>query len=302
MEYNNEMLAFTHSKGVLVDRIITDGKLRRAPTVDKPKSLEAWIVARGNRITIGNWRTGMLCTWHTKGYVSTHQDKEELRLARAAFNAEVAIRQLKAIKSCKEIWQQTVPTNNHPYLSRKHIHRHIAQVDRFNNLVVPISSFDGQIKSLQFITPNGDKRFKSGASSKGHAALIGDFNSADVVLVCEGYATGCSLHEATNGPVIVAFNAGNLELVCKAVTLAYPKIKLVICADNDHQSESNGGINVGLDKARKIAKQLNIALTWPRFAQGDEGTDFNDIHCSLGLSALTKMLTPLLVAGDNYEL
>lgn len=296
MSYLNEMQAFAHEQGLL-GRIIPDGKLRRANTVERPNSLEAWLVAYPNHLTIGNWRTGMKYTWRPQGNSLTHQDKEELRLARLAYKAEIAKKQLEAAKVCESIWHQTILINENPYLTKKQIQRHIARMDRFNNLVVPVSSFHGKLMSLQFIPPKGEKRFKSGGVVSGNAAMIGSFDNTGTLLVCEGYATGCSLHEATNLPVVVAFNAGNLEAVCKTLSLAHPTFKLVLCADNDHQTERKTGINVGLDKARIIAEKLNVLWLWPEFEADNQGSDFNDIHCQHGLQALTNLLIPAINGG-----
>ena len=51
------------------------------------------------------------------------------------------------------------------------------------------------------------------AHPKGAAALC----------IAEGFATGASIHEATGLPVAVAFNAGNLEPVAKALRKQVPR-------------------------------------------------------------------------------
>jgi len=297
MIYLDEMLTFVHEHGLLVDHIRADGNIHRSATVDKPNSLEAWLIVIGNYITVGNWRTGIKYTWHPEGKHLTCQDKEELRLARKAYDVELIRKQVEALAHCQDIWQFSDTVKNHPYLNKKNINAHIARLDHYSNLLIPICSLDGELVSLQFISADGQKRFKRGGSLKGHAALIGDFNKASVVLICEGYATGCSLYEATQLPVVVAFNAGNLALVSKAMAKEHPTIKLVICADNDHQGQRNTGVNVGLDKARMVAEQLNVILLWPEFNPDNDGSDFNDVHCQQGLNALTNMLMPAINGG-----
>jgi len=299
MQDINEMLNFARGQGLLIDTIITDGKLRRAKTIDKPNNLEAWWVAFSNCLMVGNWRTGMKCIWHPKGYTPTHQDNESLRLARIAFKAESDKQKLKAINVCNDIWSKTALAHEHPYLSKKNIEPYVARLDRFNNLVVPIISSDGDLMSLQFISPTGEKRFKSGGSLKGHAAMIGSLESASSLLVCEGYATGCSLHEATSLPVVIAFNAGNLEAVCTSLKRNHPMLKIILCADNDHRAEQRGQTNVGLDKANAIAKLLNLQMIWPKFSDEDLGSDFNDVHCQLGIDGLHMMLSPVFDGGTK---
>jgi putative DNA primase/helicase len=294
MEFINEMLTFALEQGASTNTIIPDGKLRRYNSAEKPKSHEIWAVASQTHITVGNWRTGIQRTWHPKGHVATSQDKEVLRLARLSYKAESAKKQLEAAKECNLIWSQTLPSHEHPYLTRKNIQTCIARVDRFNNLVVPLRSIAGELMSLQFITPKGDKRFKSGGSLKGNAAMIGSLKNATNLLVCEGYATGCSLHEATELPVVVAFNAGNLLDVCTSLKRQHPMLNLILCADNDHRAVQNGQKNVGLDKANDVAKLLNLRVIWPNFDSDSLGSDFNDVHCQLGLDGLRIMLSPSL--------
>jgi len=51
---------------------------------------------------------------------------------------------------------------------------------------------------------------------------IGDA-TLDELIICEGYATGASLHEATGFQVLCAMSAGNLLPVAQAVRNADPK-------------------------------------------------------------------------------
>jgi putative DNA primase/helicase len=294
MEYIYEMLTFAREQGASTNTIIPDGKLRRYNSAEKPKSHEIWVVASQTHITVGNWRTGIQRTWHPKGHVATSQDKEVLRLARLSYKAESAKKQLEAAKKCKLIWSKTALAHDHPYLTKKNIKPFIARVDRFNCLVIPVASSDDDLRSLQFISKTGKKHFKGGGSLKGHAAMIGSLESASSLLVCEGYATGCSLHEATSLPVVIAFNAGNLDSVCTSLKLNHPMLKIIICADNDHRAEQRGQSNVGLDKANAVAKLLNIRAIWPNFDTDSLGSDFNDVHCQLGLDGLRVMLSPTL--------
>jgi putative DNA primase/helicase len=72
-----------------------------------------------------------------------------------------------------------------------------------------------ELHSLQFIGPEGDKRFLSGGRVSGCYLLIG---KPDVTLcIAEGYATGASIHEAAGCAVAVAFNAGNLLPVARTL-------------------------------------------------------------------------------------
>jgi len=296
MNNHNMMLSAMHEFGLTPTHLIDDGKIHRFGTITKPKSCNGWsfVCANFKYAIFGDWSTGIRKTWRPQGYRFTRQDKVELNLARAAEKAMRIKNHRKAICRCKSIWRQSTSANNHSYILRKGIKPYIARVDRFDKLLVPVCSLEGELMSLQFISSDGQKLFKSGASLRGNAALIGDVDNQSIFLICEGYATGCSIHEATGLPVVVAFNADNLVSVSKSLSLAHPNAKLIICADNDHQTQRQTGVNVGLDKASAVAKQINATLLWPQFEADNHGSDFNDIHCQQGLSALTKILMPVI--------
>ncbi|MCG7587149.1 hypothetical protein [Photobacterium sp. OFAV2-7] len=78
-----------------------------------------------------------------------------------------------------------------------------------NCIVILVFSSTNELQSLQVITSDGTKFFlKSGKLDGGRFTLNGD-NA--VVYICEGFATGVSIHEVTGSSVVIAFNAGGLE-------------------------------------------------------------------------------------------
>jgi putative DNA primase/helicase len=70
---------------------------------------------------------------------------------------------------------------------------------------------DGVLHSLQFIAADGIKRPLTGGRVAGCYFSIGNPKGAAALCICEGFATGASIHEATGYPVEVAFSAGNVE-------------------------------------------------------------------------------------------
>ena len=98
----------------------------------------------------------------------------------------------------------------------------------------------GCLVGMQTILPekNEDgvnKIFLTGSDIVGAFFKIGELSTdpQQTVYVVEGYATGCSVHHATQLPVIVAFNAGNLEPVIAGIRAKMPDAKIVIAADDD---------------------------------------------------------------------
>src|SRR3546814_1526639 len=99
---------------------------------------------------------------------------------------------------------------------------------------------DGRLHSIQMINEDdGTKSFMKGGRMQGLMHVIGDKKLMEKgpLIVCEGYSTGGSLSKLTGLPVVVAFNAGNLELVAKALREKYPQARMAIAADDDHKLE-----------------------------------------------------------------
>src|SRR3546814_20613121 len=76
------------------------------------------------------------------------------------------------------------------------------------------------------------------------------FRSNGPFIVCEGYSTGASLLKITGRPVVIAFNAGNLELVATALREKYPDARMAIAADDDHKLEGKPIGNVDRKSTR----------------------------------------------------
>ena len=131
---------------------------------------------------------------------------------------------------------------------------------------------------------------------KGGFCLLDDekrFNGGEIIL-CEGYATGVSLALATEKPVAVAFDAGNLEAVAEALRAKFPRVAITICADNDHATERDGKPwNPGVEKAKAAAQKVGGKVIVPAFSEAEKAqrlTDFNDLHKSQGLGAVKRQV------------
>ena len=78
----------------------------------------------------------------------------------------------------------------------------------------------GELHNVQRIAPakptdGPDKLFLKGGRKAGLWHWCGDPANAPALLLCEGYATGASIHAATGRPVAVAFDCGNLVQVAR---------------------------------------------------------------------------------------
>ena len=80
--------------------------------------------------------------------------------------------------------------------------------------------------------------------------------------VCEGYATGASIHMATEWPCAVALDAGNLMPVALALKEKLPDKTFLLCADDDATTKGNPGVT----KANEAAAAVNGLVALPDFS------------------------------------
>ena len=181
------------------------------------------------------------------------------------------------MKRASAIWERATPAPaNFPYLLKKGIQPHGA---RFYNslLVLPVINTHNTLTSLQFIANDGSKKLLSGGQKQGcFIPIAGDISNASKVIICEGWATGCTLAENEhNATIMAAIDAGNLERVALAVRHQHPNIELVIAGDDDKQTPGNPGAT----KARAAAISADALLALPQWPEDAPAhlTDFNDL-------------------------
>jgi putative DNA primase/helicase len=187
-----------------------------------------------------------------------------------------------------------VNTTQNKYLQHKGISNKVIEGVKFtkdNKLVVPLQDTKGVIHSLQFINEDGSKIFMKNGKKIGCFFMIDSDKVKDSkeIYLAEGFATGVSIHLATNKPVAITFDAGNIEHVLKNLKEVHPNKEFTIAADNDLWKEHN----VGKEKAEIAAQKYGAKVVLPNFtlAHKDEmPTDFNDLHKLSGLHELQKQL------------
>lgn len=270
------------SAGLVPPEVITaDGQLHRFGTNGKAKDDSGWytLYLDGTPAgAFGCWRSGIQSTWcakadHTMTAPEREAHRQRVKTMQAQREAEQAQRHQQAAEVATLIWKRASPAMTHEYLSIKGVNPHGIKYDG-HHLLIPMRDTSGRLHSLQTIAPDGSKRFQPGGRVKGCYHAIGMPDG--VLIVCEGYATGASLHEVTGYAVAVAFNAGNLLPVAEALRVKYPALKIVLAADDDAGTPGNPG----LTKAIEAARAVDGYLARPDF--GGEcpsgATDFNDLH------------------------
>ena len=183
-----------------------------------------------------------------------------------------------------QLREREVPNNqgwfedDAPYHIRKGVELHGAVLDG-NTVVVPLFNAQREKVGHQRISPDGQKRFSTGLAKDGAFGVCGKITHGKAY-ICEGWATACSVYmahqedeQAEQCAAIFALDAGNLPKVCEALQEAFPKLELIIAADNDEP---------GIKAAKATGK--------PYAAPGTKGADWNDIHAALGAAAVRQGL------------
>lgn len=297
--------------------IVADGCLHRCDAAGRPGRRGAAYLLHLDGIPaggLGNWRDGLgWQNWQCKfARALTAAERQSLlertRAARAERDRDIALRQAAARATADSLWAAATPAPaNHPYLARKGVQTFDLREWK-GLLLLPVRDLAEELHSLQFIGADGSKRFLRGGRVQGLGCWIGTppgrNDTQSPILIAEGFATGASLHEAAGHPVALAFNAGNLESLARALRADWPSAPIIVCADDDHHTPGNPG----LTHARAAALAVAGRMATPDFgeARPPDATDFNDLRRLRGVPAVLKSLANAappaptqLVAAEN---
>ena len=292
------------------DQIMADGKIHRFASNGKATDRAGWYIFYADGIPAGAygcWRADLKGSWQanigrplTPAEEAAHQAKMDA--ARREREREEARRHAQAREEAGVVWKASKPApSDHPYLVKKGVKPHGLRVHE-GALVIPMR--DGvELHSLQFIGPDGHKRFLIGGRVAGCYFSIGGAKGP-ALCIAEGYATGASIHEATGYPVVVAFNAGNLLPVAKAMRKRFPELHLIVCGDDDAETPGNPGRT----KATEAAQAVSGAVSFPSFGEARPSglSDFNDLHRHAGAEVVARWIAAAapgqsLGRGGNSE-
>jgi putative DNA primase/helicase len=269
------------------DAVHGDGQLHRFNPSGKRGDDAGWYVLYRDGVpagTFGNWRDGYSESWCAKAEhdltdSERQAQRERINTAQRMREVETIRRHGEAASAALALWEAAAPAVAHPYLATKGVKPYGIRADG-HQLFVPMRDTTGKLYSLQTIAPNGVKRFLPGGRVRGCYHAIGRPSGA--LIICEGYATGATIHQATGEAVAIAFNAGNLQAVAVALRAKYPSLSITIAADDDWKTSGNPGVT----SARQAAQSVGGKVAVPDFkelARGDKDTDFNDLHRLVGI-------------------
>lgn len=221
---------------------------------------------------------------------------EERRAKQAEQEAAFRARADQAARDARRLWSEAIEDwKGEAYPERKGVGRHGVRFLADGTMLVPMRDAGGELLNVQRIAPRKpddgpDKRFMPGSRKKGLWHALGVLDGASVILEAEGYATAATLHEATGRPAVVAFDAGNLVHVARELRALYPAATILVCGDDDHETEARTGTNGGRKGAATAARAVAApgAPAGAVFPRGlpPGGSDFNDLGRHAGLDVV----------------
>lgn len=252
---------------------------------DKPGSQNGWFLLHVDGVPNGwfeHHRTQVKGKWIAKADNSLSDAEREALRTESELNRKKRLRareeryEVGASKAAF-IWSQAADAPaDHPYLKRKGVQPHGVKVSRHGALIVPVK-VNGKLSSIQFIPAEaGEKKiFLTDGRTKAGFFRIGPVPT-DHVIVCEGFATGATLHEVTGIPVLVSFFADNIADVAAATRKQLPQARIIIAADNDMWTDGNPGLKAASSAAARC-DGVWVKPTFPHDKLDTRPTDFNDL-------------------------
>jgi len=282
------------ANGLEPPRVIhLDGKIHRFSASGKRGDDSGWYVGfldgPAPSGAFGDWRTGSHVNFRADigrslSAIELQQIRETMERAKEAREKERKRMAEISANECRTIFDGAMPASpDHPYIAKKNLAgTYGAKVTGDGRLIIPIIDKDGKIRNLQYIDHSGDKKFHGGAEITGCSFVI---HGGETLYLCEGFATGASIFEATGGTVVCAMSANNLPPVANLLTG-----QVVVVADND---ESGTGERYGRIAAEAIGARLVMP---PTRGDANDYAQSNDLA-----SLLNPPLDDWLIQADEFS-
>lgn len=289
--------AFAHVGMTYPEKDMVPGKFVRFSTNDKPGDTAGWgkLFPDGVGAVFGCYREGISFVWqqHDKNAPPPNKQERQAAWAKSEQIRQQAERErdeqyAKAAENAAHILDKTTEIDPaHVYVTRKGIKPFHARQNDKGSVVLPVSAADSTLQSLQFINVDGEKRFLPQGKMKGGRLFLGKPLNGKPLFLAEGWATACSIHEATGETVVIGFFSDNLANVAAGLRQQFPDSPLSIAGDLDTHGK-------GLECAKAAATAGAGVVLMPSFADGRNSGDFNDLHQAEGLDKVRLQLSTTL--------
>lgn len=212
---------FAQAHGLIINNLYPSQKIKRCPTVDKPRSTNGAYFFDGERGWVFRWDAEATVQWwhdpHAKPW--TEEQKAELRKRQQAEAKARREEQQRVAKLAGQILADC-ELQRHGYLAAKGFPDALGLV-LDSVLHIPmrnaISNAIQGLQRIEFVDGKYQKKFMYGQQSQNAVLYLGDKKNLNRIF-CEGYSTGLSIqvalkHMRLNYTVVVCFSAKNMRSV-----------------------------------------------------------------------------------------
>ncbi len=228
----------------------------------------------------GSWKSGVRVTWCAKSRQTLSAPelailRRRIEQERAAAQAERDTQHRKAARTGAWVWNHARAADPaHGYLCRKWLQPGIAR-QRGDALVLPVLDFSGYLRGVQYIRPDGQKRFLRGMKkTSAFIPVVERPNGTRPIWIAEGWATASTLQSLRPFVCVIAgIDAGNILAVAVEARRRWPKLDIVICPDFDP---------VGITKGRDAALAARARILPPPGMIPPSCSDWNDVMTTRG--------------------
>lgn len=305
--------------GTAPAKVVADGKWHRfriEDTRSKSSTPGAYLLHMDEH-PVGlfmDWRKqGEKFRW-TPGTDAGPVDRAEFRRLAKESEAKRKAEHAKAAANALTFFQkECVPINgaSHPYLDRKKIAPHGTRQGSGRAfglkdepcVIIPIRGPDNKALTLQAIRADGERRFWPGSTTDGGYTLIGRDDGQSTIVLCEGFATGGTIHEATGWLVVVCLSASNMVRLSRWAGHRWAGRSFMVAGDDDWHLElkEKPQPNEGREAAIKAARNLGCRYVMPDMqgAVTEGGDDFNDQACTYGIGDVSATFLQALESAKD---
>jgi putative DNA primase/helicase len=272
---------FAQAHGVVIEHLITGDRVRRCPTVTHPRKKNASYFFDGRRGWVRCWDGQGTTEWWNDPNAKPWSDAEKREWAakRAQQERERQQRQRQAVQRAADMLREATP-GIHGYLISKGLPDEMCLRMEDGSLIVPMRDHENNaLRGAQVIRwlpdeAKWEKKMLFGMRAEGAVLRLGQPTAAETWL-CEGFATGVSIHMALrrmrlNASVLVCFSDSNMVHVAASMTG-----RRYVFADND---VSGAGERAAQDTGLPYCMAPAV------------GMDANDLHVAQGLTAVCALV------------
>lgn len=180
----------------------------------------------------------------------------------------------------RRLWDQAKESGRSDYLEAKGVGAYgirFLENEYGSVAVVPLHDLRGYLWTLQFLNPDGSKRFLKGSEPMGLFHKLREPKSGQDIGIAESYVTAASCLELSGIPMVNAFSSSNVPIVASVIRENYPKSRIIIFGDNDRHLEENTGRKYAEKAVSSISNCISAFPDFGDIPPSKEASDWNDL-------------------------